>query len=274
MREREQGHVGVARQLGSLERRRVRRLAGPLPLLVEKGGLVDEHVRLARRLEDDRGRGGVARQHELAAGPRRAEHHVRRDHPILVQLDRLAPLEQAALRRLDAEAVGRVDVEAAGPRRLEQRVAERRDAVGWRERGEVVAVPLEHCARLELLELDRVRELAEDAPQRGEQLAEPGRPVDRQADLAAAQRERLQHPRQPEEVVGVVVGEEDLAELDEPDRRAEHLALRALAAVEQEPFAAPPDEHGRGGALRRRDRARRAEEHEIEVHGRKCRLVP
>ena len=72
------------------------------------------------------------------------------------------------------------------------------------------------------------------------QLVEPLRSVDRQRHLAAAQRERLEHARKAEVVVGVVVREEDLLELDEADVAAQELALRALAAVEQQPLAAAP----------------------------------
>jgi hypothetical protein len=39
-------------------------------------------------------------------------------------------------------------------------------------------------------------------------------------------------------VVGVVVREEDLRELDETDRGAQKLALGPLTAVEEEPLAA------------------------------------
>ena len=63
------------------------------------------------------------------------------------------------------------------------------------------------------------------------------------------------------------VRDEHLAQLDEADRRAQHLPLRALAAVEQEPLAAAAEQQRRGGALGRRNRARGAEEDEVEVHG-------
>ena len=88
----------------------------------------------------------------------------------------------------------------------------------------------------------------------------------RERQLAAAQRERLEHPRQPEVVVGVEVREEDLVEVDEPDRRAQQLALRPLAAVEEQPLAAAADEQRARRALRGRRARRGAEEDDVEVH--------
>ena len=46
-------------------------------------------------------------------------------------------------------------------------------------------------------------------------------------------------------MVGVVVGEEDLGELDQPDGRAQELPLRAFAAVDQHPLAAAAEERAR-----------------------------
>ena len=78
----------------------------------------------------------------------------------------------------------------------------------------------------------------------------PAGPYTVSGALALAQAERLEHPRQPEHVVGVEVGEEDLLELDQPDR-AHELALGALAAVEQQPVAAAPHERARAGRAAR-----------------------
>ena len=68
-------------------------------------------------------------------------------------------------------------------------------------------------------------------------------------------------------MVRVVVGEEDLGQLDEPDRRAQELPLGAFAAVEQDAVAAPPDQSAGEAAASCRDGAGSAEEHKIEVHG-------
>ena len=61
------------------------------------------------------------------------------------------------------------------------------------------------------------------------------------------------------------VGQVDLVDLDQPQRLL-HLALRPLAAVEHQPFAAAGDEHARGRAPRRGHRAAGAEEGDREVH--------
>ena len=136
-----------------------------------------------------------------------------------------------------------------------------------RESLDRVFAPLEPLPRLELDDCQRVREPPEERVQPLEQLAQAARPVDRQRRLVpATQRERLQHPRQAEEVVGVEVREEDLLQVGQADRRPLQLALRPLAAVEQEPLAAAPDEEGRRPALRGRHRGGCAEEDDVEVH--------
>ena len=66
-------------------------------------------------------------------------------------------------------------------------------------------------------------------------------------------------------MVGVEVGQEDLLQLDQPDR-ADELALGALAAVEQQPVAAAPHERGGQAALGGGRRARGSEEEHVEVH--------
>ena len=88
----------------------------------------------------------------------------------------------------------------------------------------------------------RVREAPEHPAERPDEVIEPTRPVDRERDVPAAERERLEHPRQAEVVVGVVVGEEDLLEVDEADVAAQELALRPFRAVEEEPLPTAPDE--------------------------------
>ena len=75
-------------------------------------------------------------------------------------------------------------------------------------------------------------------------------------------------PGQPEVVVGVVVGEEDLAKLDQARATTEQLALGALRAVEEQPLAPTADEQRGRRTLRRRHRPGRAEEDEVEVHPR------
>ena len=141
------------------------------------------------------------------------------------------------------------------------------------KRHQAVVVAGERVAGTELPELVPVGELAEDPAQRVEQVDEPRRAVDRDRHLAPAQRERLEHAGQPEVVVGVVVGQEDLAEVDQPERRAEHLALGALGAVEEQAFAPAPDEQRGRRTVGGRHRAGRAEEDEVEVHPAECRTA-
>ena len=68
-------------------------------------------------------------------------------------------------------------------------------------------------------------------------------------------------------MVGVEVGQEHLGQLGQPDRLDE-LALRALAAVEQDAVAAAADQHRRQPAPRGRDRAGGAGKENREVHRR------
>ena len=134
------------------------------------------------------------------------------------------------------------------------------------ERLQPVPVSLEHGSRLELDRLERVGEPPEDAAERGQELAQASRPVDREGELAASERERLEHARKPEIVIRVVVGDEDLLELDEPDVAPKKLTLRSLCAIEEQPIAAAPHE-GRGeGAPGSRCGPGRPEEDHVEIH--------
>ena len=62
------------------------------------------------------------------------------------------------------------------------------------------------------------------------------------------------------------VREEDLLQVGQPDRGTLQLALRPLAAVEEQPLTSAPDEQRRRPALRGRHRGGRAEEDDVEVH--------
>ena len=176
--------------------------------------------------------------------------------------------ERAPFRpRRDPERVGRLHVEPPRTRVLDERIADRRDTVRDGEDDEAVIVPDQLVSGAQLLQLDGVGEPAEDPPHGVEEIAETGWPVDRDRNLAAAERKGLQHPGQAQVVVGVVMREEDLAQLDQADVRAQQLPLRALGAIEEQALAAATEEHRRGRALRGRHGAGRAEEDEIEVHG-------
>ena len=135
-----------------------------------------------------------------------------------------------------------------------------------RERADLVVAAVDRVARLELDRLDRVGEAAEDAAQDAEEIAQPGRAVEAERQLAATEGEALQHPRQPEVVVGVEVRQEDVLEVGETDVGAQELALRALAAVDQQLVAAAADERRRGRPLGGGSRSRRPEEHDVQIH--------
>ncbi len=202
---------------------------------------------------------------------RRAAAHLahdlsRLDRP-LAALDGLAALQAAEVGTLgDAELAGALGVEAAGALLLGEQVAEGSDPVLDRERLDRVIAEAHAGAGLELVDLDRVADAADDPAERREQVAQPGRPGDHKGLGPVLHVPGLEQAGQPEVVVGVQVGDEDVIDLDE-SRRALHLPLRALAAVEEQPVAAAPDQHRGGVAPRRGHRAAGAEKDHVEVHG-------
>ena len=269
MRQREQPDVRLVCGGSGVERGRVERLPRAVLLVFEKGRLVDEHVSVPHRLDHLRRGSRVAGDRDLAAAPGGPEHLLGRHNPVVRERHRVTVLQRAPFGAGgNAERVRRGDVEPARALVLDQRVADGEAAVQHREDLEHVAVPREPIARVQLDQRVLVGELAEDATQIAEQRYETRRAIDRDRLLAAAEGERLQHPGEAEIVVGVVVGQEHLAQVDESHRRREQLPLRPFAAVEQESFAPAPDEQRRSAAEGGRHRARRAEEHEVEVHAR------
>jgi hypothetical protein len=68
VRERQQLDAGIARELGRVERGRVHRLEGALPLVLQECRLVDEQVGAAGGLEDRLGRRRVAGDRRPCAG--------------------------------------------------------------------------------------------------------------------------------------------------------------------------------------------------------------
>ncbi len=68
-------------------------------------------------------------------------------------------------------------------------------------------------------------------------------------------------------MIGVVVGQEDLREVDEADVATQQLPLRSLCAVEEEPVASTAHERRAERAFRRRHGARRPEEDDVQFHG-------
>jgi hypothetical protein len=133
------------------------------------------------------------------------------------------------------------------------------------ERRDRVVVAAKLVVRPELDQADRVRVLADQRLQDLEQRLEAWRAVHGQGHLASAKAERLDHAGQTEQVVCVEVRQEDLLQVDQPDR-LEELALRPLAAVEEQAVAAAADQRGGQRAAGGRGRARGAEEEHVQVH--------
>ncbi len=268
MREDEHLHAGRARQLRGADGRRMQRLVGALALLGGKGRFVHEDVGVLGRIEY-RGRGpGVSRQDDSPAGARGSEDLPRLHGLAARNLDRVAVLQPSEERtRGHAERARRLDVEAARPRGLRERVTVRRHAVLDGESEDPVVAAVEDVPRPELHELDFVGELAEDALEHGEEVDQAGWAVDTQGQIPSAQCEGLQHARQAEVVVRVVVREEHLGQLDEPYGRAEELPLGSLAAIEEDPFASAPNQRAGEPTARRRNGAGCAEKHDVQVHG-------
>jgi hypothetical protein len=267
VREGEHAHPSGPRELGGSDGGRVGRLGGTSPLLGREGRFVDEDVGSTRDVED-RARGRrIPGEHELAPGTRRAEHVVRHDAAAVGQNDGLAALELAEERALrDTESSGLVRVEAAGARRLDERVAVCDRPVRDLEDDDAVVPPLEGVSGPHLDELERVRELSEDAAESSEELDEPGRSEDGQGQLAPAEREGLQHPGEAQVMIGVEVGDEHLRQLDEAYGRAKQLPLGPLAAVDEDALAAAADERAGEPSPRGRHRAGGAQEDEVKIH--------
>ena len=209
---------------------------------------MNEEVCFASDLEDARRGGGVAGEDDLPSGPGRAEHLL---GPHIVSLGKphhLPCLEASEQRALGhAQTPGGLDVEPPRPRQLNERVPVRGDSMGHREDEDSVVAAVESVAVPKLDELERIGELSEDALETAEEIPEARGTVDGERDLPATERERLQHARQAQIVIGVIVREQDLGQLHQPDRRPEELALGALAAIDQEPLASAPHERRREG---------------------------
>ena len=155
----------------------------------------------------------VAGEHDAPAAPRLAHDLVGVD-----AVDGLALLEAAEVRpRLDAELASALGVERPRARVLDQRVAERADAVVGLVCGDPVAVALDllvaGSSSYSSTGNPTRPMIGRSAPNRR---AQARRAVDAQRPLALAQPERLEHAGQAEHVIGVEVGDEDVLELNQP----------------------------------------------------------
>jgi hypothetical protein len=243
VRQREHPHLGGFGDGGRSGSGRVQRLVRALALLLRERRLVHQDIGLVRHLEHSRSGRGVAGEDHLPPGARRPQDLVGTDRAALGHVDGLAGLEPAEQRPFrNTQRPRGLQVEAPRPRKLRERIAVCSDAVRDPEDEDPILAAVQYVAVAKLDELDAVGELPEDPLKATEELLQAGRPVDRERELPAAQGERLQHPWKPEVVVRVVVGEEDLGELDEPDARPQELSLRPLAAVHEHPLTATAHE--------------------------------
>ena len=210
----------------------------------------------------------VARKHEPAPRPRRAHHLLGRHDRAGVERHRPSVLQLAAQRpERHPQRRCRLHVEPAGPDVLAQRVAEACHPVVGGERLDPVAVALQRLPRLELDQRQRIRQPADHAVERADQRPQAGWAVDRERRLAGAQRERLQHAGQAQHVIGVEVRDQRQVDVGQAGRRSQHLPLRALPAVDQDPLAATPHEIRGRATLRGRYRTGGSQEQHVQIHG-------
>ena len=244
MDEGQQFDAGVAGDLRRLARRRVPGGGGALALLVGEARVVDEQLGAVGGGERRAAGCRVAGDDDPPPAPR-LPYHLPRAHDRSVRsLHLLSALEPPEVGTVgDPEPRRRLGVEVTGPIVLDQRVAVGAGAVLDRIALDPVAVVLDRLTGLELDEVDLVRQPAEEQSQRLEQLDQAGWAEDLERPLAVVERVRLQQAREPEEVVGVKVGDEDVVDRHQPGRPL-HLALRPLAAVEQQPVTAGADRAG------------------------------
>ncbi len=241
----------------------MRGLARALGLLLREGRLVHEQIRLMSGDRERLARRGVAGEHDLAALPHRSHHLLGR-----YAIDALPALQAAEVGPgPHPQLLRQARVELPRARLLDERIPEGcLAAVAHGDRGDRVAVALDALRGRQLDDAQLVRQTAIDDSHRPHQLYKPARPVHDQRLVAFAQREGLQHSRQPEPVIGVEVGDEHAVHVGQPNR-AHELALGAFAAVEQHAVAAAADQDCGQPAARARHRATGTGEEDRQVHG-------
>ena len=236
--------------------------AARVGLFLGERRLVDQEVGVARQGAPAVAGCRVEDVGEDGARLGRADQAVGAELGAVVQRDRLAALERLELPALgDAGGARRRAVDGAGALALREAVAGARHAVLQRTGLDRERLVLEHDRVLQagvpLADLDAVGRVALLEARRGtDEVAQAGRPDDRERGRALQQRQRGQQARQAVEVVAVEVRDEDRFEVAAAQPAAQDLKLRRLAAVEEEQRALAAD--GRPGQVARARRHRRA----------------
>ena len=207
------------------------------------GGVAEQKVHPRCGLLQRSAGSRVPRKEEAQTLPSRAEDRFRRCSAAVGQYDALALLKRLPLLHRHPQRPGLLGRKAPGPGQIEA-VALTRDPVAGGDRRQLC--PLRPAAEalperrrgVQHLGADRIGQRPGQHPQRGPDLAEAFRAVQRQRAGTTLTAQRLQKPRQAEDVVAVVVGQADGVQLHQVDPGPAGGGLGALAAVEQK--AVPP----------------------------------
>src|SRR5205807_3767384 len=255
------------------------RLLGALLLLLAKRRLMDEQIRPLRRIHHSRTRPRVPGKHDDAPGTLRADDAVRTYCPPVRQLHRLTLLQlppQVSFR--NAGLARLVRIEPPRPLVLAQCVADGSPTVlgakhlnlvrGARCAVAAVVGPY-HVARFDLSDVDPERNsLDTQLDCLAKHFLGALRAIQYHWLGARLQPERTNQPDHSEKMVGVKMREEDLGQ-GEAHPVAHHLALGALAALEQERLALAHQRHrgdvalhgGTGGGSAEKRHAQHAAEY-------------
>src|SRR5207248_4593201 len=232
------------------------RLLGPLLLLLPKRRLVNQQVRPLRRVHHRGTRPRVARENHQPARALRAHDPLGTHRPPVRQSDCLTLLQLPP--QVPFRHAGRprfVRIKPPGTLMLTQRISHRSAAMLRREHVNLVRLPPpgsrlpNRFAWLHLDDFDLERNaLHPELNRLAEYLLSPPRPIQPHRLGARLQPQRANQSDHAKEVVRVKMREEDLRQ-----RKAHpvthHLALGALAALEQESLAFAYQSHSRHIAL-------------------------
>src|SRR5205823_5621790 len=220
------------------------RLLGPLLLLLPKRRLVNQQVRSLRRIHHCRTRPRVPSKHDHAAGTFGPHDPLGAHLPPVRQLDRLTLLQlppQVSFR--NAGGARFVGIKPPGTLMLLERVPDGTPTMLGAEHVNVVRFPFpvsrfpNHLTGLHLDDINVERDsLDAELKRLRKQFLRSLRPVQPHRVRTGLQAERTDQTDDSEKMIGVEMREEDLGQR-EAHPVAHHLALGALAALEQERLA-------------------------------------